>query len=154
MTRMIVASAVLVSVAACGGIGGSGSGSVCATSDDCGGDVCARTHECYPADEVRRVMTRWTLNAAPASAAQCTTDGIDHLSIVYQDSSTGEQVGYAPVPCGQGQFLVDVWPTRFDLVQLEAVAPGQGTIAIGANNVGRTGDVDTTIDLAIPALTP
>ncbi len=144
----MLACAWLGAMTACSGLGDSGR-AACATSADCGGQVCARTHECYDADQVRRVMTRWTLNGRPASAAQCTADQIDHLEISYADAATGDTVGYSPVPCGQGQFLVDVWPLQYTTVKLEAFSAGRYAIGVGWQDLGPTGDVDVTIDLTI-----
>jgi hypothetical protein len=153
MSRMMLACGWLVTITACSGVGGGG-GSACATDEDCGSQVCARTHQCFDADRVRRVMTRWTLNGLAASTAQCATDGSDHLEITYTDDATGDPIGFAPVPCGQGQFLVDVWPIQYTSVRLEAFRAGGVAIGIGSRDLGPTGDADVTIDLAIRATAP
>jgi hypothetical protein len=155
MSRVLLSCAVVLvgTLAACSdGYGNNSSSVMCATDADCGGQVCARTHECLDASQVRRVMTRWTLGGLPASAAQCTTDGIDHLEIQYTDDATGESDRFSPVPCGQGQFLVDIWPNRFNNILLEGFTPGHYSTGVAQTRLGDSGDVDTTLDVPVQPL--
>ena len=87
----------------------------CASDAECGGLVCARTRECLPASQVRAVHALWTIGGDAASNTSCSL--VPDLAITFS-SSTGEQWGYAPVPCDAGKFTVDKFPTRFTNVQL------------------------------------
>jgi hypothetical protein len=96
--------------------GGSGTTTTgCQADADCPGMVCARTRECLPASQVRAVHTIWTVGDAAASTGSCTVS--PKLAITFS-SSAGEQWGYAPVPCNEGKFTIDKFPTRFGNVQL------------------------------------
>jgi hypothetical protein len=87
----------------------------CQSDADCPGMVCARTRECLPASAVRIVHTIWTIDDAAASTTSCAS--VPKLAITFS-SSSGEQWGYAPVPCNGGKFTIDKFPTRFGNVQL------------------------------------
>ena len=87
----------------------------CASDAECGGLVCARTRECLPASQVRAVHALWTVGGDAASATSCSL--APNLAITFSGGS-GEQWGYAPVPCKAGKFTVDKFPTRFTNVQL------------------------------------
>lgn len=150
LTLLAASTSALIATAGCGDP--YGGDRVCTTSADCGSDVCTRTHECLPADEVRRVMTHWTLNGQAASAETCTGLAIDHLDIQYSSDVTGEYVHYSPVPCAQGQFLVDVWPVRFNIVQLESYGVDHQPLGMTYQAIAASGDVELTID--IPVRTP
>jgi hypothetical protein len=97
-----------------GGTGGTTSYG-CQSDAECPGNVCARTRECLPASQVHIVHTIWTVGDAAASTASCTAS--PKLAITFSGSS-GEQWGYAPVPCNGGKFTIDKFPTRFGNVQL------------------------------------
>jgi hypothetical protein len=148
--RLALALASILAVAALGPVGcGNGPGAPgaeCLTDTDCGGDVCTRTHECLPADQVHSVMLRWTISSAAASDSACTTAGIDHLEVSYLDDYDGEQITYAPVPCGEGQFLVDKLPTRYDAAEITALAPG-GSVWADVFTQLDAGTVDVTLNL-------
>jgi hypothetical protein len=99
-----------------GGESGSGGPDYgCETDAQCPGQVCARTRECLNASQVRAVHTLWTIDSAAASTTSCST--APKLAITFS-SSSGEQWGYAPVPCTAGKFTIDKFPIRFGNVQL------------------------------------
>jgi hypothetical protein len=117
-------------------------GAYCDAQTPCtGSDVCARDHECLAPDQARSVMVRWTIAGQPASSLTCGQFTSTQLSIQYTSSSTGEQTGFSPLMCSEGQFFVDVWPVRFDQVTV-----GAANYA-GADMLPPTGDVDVTVDL-------
>jgi len=90
----------------------------CDVDSQCGsGEVCARTHECLTAGEVRAVRVRWTIDGQADAAAECAALGIGDLTIGFS-SSDGAEVSFAPVPCGGGLYFIDKLPTRFDQVEL------------------------------------
>ncbi len=88
--------------------------STCVVDTDCGGDVCARDGSCLPAQYVHAVKTTWTLAGQPASVTTCAAT--PDLFINFYSSV--QSFGFAPVPCVQGQFLVDKLPTSYDQVEL------------------------------------
>jgi len=132
-------------LAACGN-GPGAPGASCVTDADCGGDVCTRTHECVPADQVRSVMLRWTIQGAAASANACTTAGIDHLELSYIDDYDVDKLTYSPVPCDEGQFLIDKLASRYDAAEITAIASG-GRVWADVFTQLDGNPVDVTLDL-------
>jgi hypothetical protein len=84
--------------------------------DLCGSDVCARDGSCYPADLIRMVHARWTIDGAPASSETCATH--PDLHIAFTDGSGQYRLGFAPVPCRNGLFTVDKLPDVYTRVEL------------------------------------
>ena len=95
---------------------------------DCGPDVCARDHQCYPPEAVRLVHARWTIDSAPASFETCASH--PDLEIRFSDSSGNTSIGFSPVPCRNGLFTVDTLPDVYSMVELGIA--GEGTTAIAA----------------------
>jgi hypothetical protein len=95
------------------------------------------------------VMVRWTVGGQPANDSSCApVVSSGEMEISYTAFATGEQTGFAPLMCGEGQFFVDVWPARFDHVQVSTVSLQTGLTAYaGAADLGATGDQDVTVDL-------
>ena len=124
-------------------------GGTCTTSADCvGGDVCARDHECLAPADARSVMVRWTVAGAAADATSCApVVSTGQLQIMYQSLTTGDSTGFAPLMCSEGQFFVDVWPARYDWVQVSASSPQTGHGYAGSVQLGATGNQDVTVDL-------
>ncbi len=80
------------------------------------GDVCARDLTCAPAASVREVITRWTVGGQPASVTTCTA--LPDLAIEFAGPGVDDAIGFAPVPCALGQFVIDKLPVRFGEVGL------------------------------------
>lgn len=103
-----------------GGGGGGGTPYGCQSDAECGtGNVCARTFECMPASAVRVIHVNWTLLGQPASVATCANS--QKLQIGFYSTSAGTDYpewGYAPVPCVQGKFTIDKFPTSFTRASL------------------------------------
>jgi hypothetical protein len=101
-------------------VGACGAGSECReTGDgtDCpGGQVCARSAECLPADQVRRVSANWTVRGQAASATTCAP--APSLYLLFYSDDPNDTFGYAPVPCVAGLFTIDKLPTRFTGVEI------------------------------------
>lgn len=89
---------------------------VCMVDSDCGGDVCARDGECLPASEVWPVKVTWTIRGSAANAQTCATSPSFYLQ--FDGQFQQDSFGYEPVPCEQGQFLVDKLPKRFVQVEI------------------------------------
>jgi len=64
---------------------------------------------------VRAVHVIWTVDGQPASATTCTA--APDLGVEFLDE-TGYHWGYAPVPCMEGRFNIDKFPTSFVTVRL------------------------------------
>jgi hypothetical protein len=109
----------LVVVALCAGCPNPTDGNTCTTDGDCGADVCARDGECLPAADVMKIKVTWTIRGQPASPTTC-APAPDFFVNFY--ASDRESFGFAPVPCNQGQFVVDKLPRRFTQVELGADA--------------------------------
>jgi hypothetical protein len=109
----LVALSLIVALAGCPS---DGNPSGCELDSDCGGDVCARDGSCLPAAYVHLVKIRWTISGQPASATTCAAT--PDLYVNFYNSI--ESFGFAPVPCVQGQFVVDKLPTSYNQVELGA----------------------------------
>jgi hypothetical protein len=105
------------------------------------GFVCARDHACLLPEEVRATTTTWTINGGPANTVVC--DNHD-LFIRFENSANPQDdLGFRPVPCFTGQFVVDKLPVRFDNVELGVVDDGdRATSSFDGNGVA-------TFDLGI-----
>lgn len=88
----------------------------CITDFDCAPDVCARDKACHPAAEVREVKAVWTLQGQKASDATCA--GTPDFYIRFRTTSKADSIGFSPVPCNNGQFLMDKLPLTFIKVEL------------------------------------
>ena len=91
-------------------------GGECTTDRDCSGSVCTRDEQCTPASEVRSVKLTWTVAGNPATAESCA--GMSDLFVQLEGESAIDVIGWAPVPCAQGQFNIDKLPTRFGIAEL------------------------------------
>lgn len=78
--------------------------------------VCARDGECIDSTDARLVRIGWTLKTATPDATTCAAQPT--LALTFTDTSTGEWTGFAPVPCSEGKFTIDIFPKRFDQVML------------------------------------
>jgi len=104
-------------------LGGCPGDTGCEQDFDCGGgQVCANTHECLGAGDVRRVDVRWTLYGQAPTTDSCTP--IDRMELTVRDSATDQTATYSPVPCATGRFLFDKLPTHFDGVAMSAFVGG------------------------------
>lgn len=93
-----------------------GVGGECETDADCGGNVCARDHFCWPASDVRSIKVTWTVNGQAASPATC--GGNVDLFVDFDGPPPNETVGFIPVPCELGQFVIDKLPDEYDMVEV------------------------------------
>jgi hypothetical protein len=116
----------------------------CDLDPECsGGEVCARTHECVPASDVRAVTIRWTVDGQVATRAVCAAVGLFDLEIQFSASGT-DTLGFSPVPCDGGIYFIDKLPLRFNTASLTGSAD-TGTY-YGDTPVGT--DPEYTISLA------
>jgi hypothetical protein len=99
---------------------GCGAGDECrATGDgnDCPGDqVCARSSECLPPEQIRSVHVNWTVRGQAASATTCAP--AMSLYLLFFSSDPNDTFGYEPVPCVAGLFTIDKLPIRFTNVEI------------------------------------
>lgn len=94
-----------------------GSGGDCKRDADCAdAEVCARDSQCAALADVRQIEATWTIRGAAATTTTCGTHPDLYISFIGNDS--GDTLGFAPVPCMNGQFIVDKLPTRFRQVEL------------------------------------
>jgi hypothetical protein len=100
-------------------------GPQCTVDSDCGDSlVCARPGECLSPGQVREVTATWTVNGMPAGAQTCAS--IEDLMIQFDGSDFNDTLGFAPVPCSQGQFHVDKLPRRY--IEIELGIDGRGLL--------------------------
>jgi hypothetical protein len=99
-------------------VGGTGcpGDKACEVDTDCGGEVCARSHECLPASQVRRVQVRWTIRGAAATAATC--EMVDPLTIQFV-ATREDLLKYEPLACSAGLFTIDKMPSRMIAVEID-----------------------------------
>ncbi|MDB4952625.1 MAG: hypothetical protein JWO36_194 [Myxococcales bacterium] len=117
-------AALLAVLGACGG----NTGGTCQFDSDCGGgEICARSEQCLAPSQVRMVKVVWTIRGMAANATTCAPT--PDFYIQFDGYSYQDTLGYAPVPCLQGQFSVDKLPTRFDQVEM-GVEGGRGNLTI------------------------
>jgi len=110
-----------------------GSGGECNSDPECGGgEVCARDKMCAAASSVRPVVTTWTINGAVANTASC-VDRVD-LFITFIGRDASDTIGFSPVPCKIGQFMVDKLPDRFRQVELGVEGGASQVRPIGSSN--------------------
>jgi hypothetical protein len=105
----------------------------CEKDGDCAGNVCARDGFCYPDSQVRAVMTTWTIKGQPASKTSC--GPVTDLQISFTGGEAGEELGYAPVPCENGQWLMDKLPRTYTAVELGKENGLLDTLPIGASGI-------------------
>ncbi len=88
----------------------------CFVDEECfTGEVCARDEQCWPASEVRHVKATWTVRGQPATETTCAR--ARDLHIIF-DGDVRDHLGFSPVPCAIGQFVVDKLPRAFTRVEL------------------------------------
>jgi hypothetical protein len=88
----------------------------CKTDDDCNGNICARDHWCHPARAIISIKTTWTVRGMTADAFTCQSS--PDLEITFTGPNGEWALGYAPVPCADGQFLMDKLPGSYTNVEL------------------------------------
>jgi hypothetical protein len=89
----------------------------CDSDGDCAGNVCARDGFCHPEETVREVKTTWTIKGQAASPTTC--GPVTSLAIAFSGGDPGEApLMYAPVPCENGQWLMDKLPRSYMFVEL------------------------------------
>jgi len=98
----------------------------CRSDAECSPQVCARDRACYPATSVRTAHVTWTVHGAAASASTCSA--MPDLTLRFWGPN-GESFGFAPVPCKNGSFFVDKFPTVYDSVELGPESSSSGTTA-------------------------
>jgi len=122
----------LLALGALAGCPTSGGGE-CNSDPECGGsDVCARDKMCAPASTVRAVVTTWTINGAVANTASCANRPDLFITFIGRDAA--DTIGFEPVPCRLGQFMVDKLPDRFREVELGFSGGASQVRAIGSTN--------------------
>lgn len=128
--RAPAALALLTAMAGCPISGGGGE---CNSDPECGGgEVCARDKMCASASSVRPVTTTWTINGAVANVTSCATR-VD-LAITFIGRDSADTIGFLPVPCKLGQFMVDKLPDRFHEVELGVEGGASQVRPIGTTN--------------------
>ena len=109
-----------------------GNGGDCKKDDDCGGgEVCARDSSCAASSDVRQVDVTWTIRGAAANAVSCGAHPDLYISFIGNDS--GDTLGFTPVPCRNGQFIIDKLPTRFRQVELGVEGGTRDVVNINAS---------------------
>jgi hypothetical protein len=142
MMRCAAAVALAVSAVALAGCFPQGDYQCDLDTDCSGGEVCARTHECLAASDVRSVKIDWTIEGQPDTVTGCPALGLTDMTIQFTGDQT--ELSFAPVPCAGGSYFIDKLPLRFSEVSLA------GNTADGAQYYGDTPvgvDAEYTITL-------
>ena len=115
----LLAPALALGLGGCPAPGGGGpTDGRCFMDDECGsGDVCARDNLCWSASDVRFVKATWTMRGQPADATTCAQ--FPDLYIEFRGPRV-ENLAFSPVPCANGQFVVDKLPFEFTRVEVGA----------------------------------
>jgi hypothetical protein len=119
---------VVVAVAGCKSDDG---GPECTTDSDCGDLVCARDGSCRSPGDVRQVTVTWKIDGMAADAQTCVPS--PDLFVQFDSNEFEGSLGFAPVPCSQGQFNVDKLPTEF--TQVEIGIDGRGVLDVAPINL-------------------
>lgn len=107
-------------------------GDDCKRDEECsGGEVCARDSHCSLQSDVRQVDVTWTVRGAAASVMTCGAHPDLYISFIGNDSS--DTLGFSPVPCKNGQFIIDKLPTRFRQVELGVENGTRDVVSISAS---------------------
>lgn len=120
MSRVAILAGALLAVAACRtpmSDDGGGDDFLPPGGDSCGGFCssgfeCTRTGDCLPPSQIRAIHLQWTIQGQPASEDTCAPAPLFYVN--FFSSFTGEQVGFAPVPCKEGKFTIDKFNTDYD----------------------------------------
>ncbi|HEV7558309.1 MAG TPA: hypothetical protein VGO00_22725 [Kofleriaceae bacterium] len=129
----------LLVVVAMSGCKSDDGGPDCTVDSDCGGLVCARDGTCRAPSEVRHVTVTWKIDGMAADAQTCVPT--PDLFVQFDGSSFDGSLGFAPVPCAQGQFNIDKLPT--DYLQVEIGIDGRGVLDVAPINLmTNTADFD------------
>lgn len=108
-----------------GGMGGGGGGE-CFVDQECiSGEICARDDLCWPEADVRFVKVTWTVRGMTASQTSCASHPDLHIRF---DGNVSDDLGFAPVPCDIGMFIVDRLPRPFTRVELSVDNGGPGNV--------------------------
>jgi hypothetical protein len=123
---------------------GPGYGNPCHVATDCTGDqVCARDGECLEPADTHSVLVHWTIGGAAPTTASCAPLG--ELTLQFNELASGVGIGWAPLMCTEGQFFIDILPTRYDQVAVENT-PGQASSYYGMTALP-SGNADVTCDM-------
>jgi hypothetical protein len=115
--RLVVLASIAASSVLLGGCPmGNGGGGECTVDRECiRSEVCARDGSCMAASALRDVKATWTLSGMTASETTCA--GHTDLYISFE-GGPGESIGFSPVPCANGQFLITKLPKTYTRVEL------------------------------------
>jgi len=120
----------------------------CTRDEDCAGQVCARSHECVPADQLHAVTVRWTIAGAAPTTTTCAP--VPNFELQFRDGSDPTRdIAYHPVPCSAGAFPIDKWPLAYDAVAIQAESPSGGSTS-QTGVIPPDAIADVTVDVAIP----
>lgn len=99
-------------------------GTPCKVDSGCAEGVCANaTHVCTDRAQVRDVKTTWTLRGAPATPQTCAAS--PNLEIAFYRTEI-DFVGFSPVPCQLGQFVIIHLPFPYIEVGLAGIGKPRG----------------------------
>ena len=142
LPSLVLAPILALGLGGCPPPGGGGpTDGECLVDEECGGgDVCARDNLCWSASEVRFVKATWTLRGQAPDATTCAK--YPDLYIEFRGPGV-ENLAFSPVPCANGQFVVDKLPREFTRVEL-GVAASSGPWMV--TSIGSTGTA--ALDLA------
>jgi hypothetical protein len=125
-------AALLASIGLLGGCPMSQGGGECSVDREClSSEVCARDNSCATPSNVRDVKAVWTLRGMPANDATCAAH--PDLFINF-GGGPGESIGYSPVPCALGQFVITKLPKSYTRVELGVHNRWAGEVVVDSSN--------------------
>lgn len=127
-------AALLASVVLLGGCPRQGGGECMVDGECLSSEVCARDGSCATPSNVRDVKAVWTLRGMPATDTTCA--GHPQLYINF-NGGPGEEIGFSPVPCNLGQFVITKLPKSYTRVELGAYGGYSGEVVVDSSNMAR-----------------
>lgn len=87
---------------------GSSSGGSCTTDADCGDDVCSALLQCAPANTLRTITLKWTVQNKTASVTSCNSAGFANFDLTLASDwfESANLRDLDPVPCSAGRAII------------------------------------------------
>jgi len=112
---------------------GQGGGGECNADRECiTAEVCARDGSCMAPSALRDVKAVWTLSGMTASVTTCASHPDLYINF---EGGPGESIGFSPVPCANGQFVITKLPKTYTRVELGVHNGATGSAVVDSTNL-------------------